>query len=119
MYKILRNEGFYNAELCFFIEDAHVFFEVFGDFLAIHVGRACVIYLTGGTAGFIGSFLGVPFLGVALLGAVSLLLTVETLIVLHQLGFLGLCEVTSANSVDVHSVSSLRGGAVLSIGRPS
>ena len=119
MYKILRHEGFYNAELCFFIEDAHVLFEVLGDFLAIHVGCACVIYLAGGTAGFTGSFLGVPFLGVALLGVVSLLLTVEALIVLHQVGFLGICEVTGASSIDIHGISSLGGGAALSIGRLS
>jgi hypothetical protein len=47
---------------------------------------------------------------------VSLLLTVETLIVLHQVGFLGVCEVAGVSGVDIHGVSSLGGGAALSIG---
>ena len=60
--------------------------------------------------------LGVPFLGVAFLGVVSLLLTVETLIVLHQFRFLGFCKVASAGCINIHGISSLGSGVVLSIG---
>src|SRR5947208_15476831 len=109
--KILWHEAFYNAYLGIFIETPHIVLNKLGKF--VWGESSCGSNFGCGASAAL--FSAVRKFLATIFGAMPFDFAVEALVVLHQLCFLFFRVIGESNCVDVHVMSSLRGGAFSSI----